>query len=166
LHTDWTFSARYVDTSVDRARWRFTANYRVLPTLQLGIEFNAAVEEVNPLVTWFILTESDRRPAMFLGTSSDRIGSPEGEQAYYATASKYVPFLRTAAYASLNYSEWDDGFNIPFGAAFEIGYGLSTRYMYDGQRSHALLDYYWKNVGVSLMWVWLETLGVSFNGGF
>jgi hypothetical protein len=137
----------------------------VLASLQLGIEFNAAVEEVNPLVTWFVFTESERRPALFLGTSSDRIGSPEGTQAYYATASKYVPILRSSAYVSLNYSEWDEGFNYPFGASFEIGRGFGARYMYDGQRSHALLDYYWNNVGVSLMWLWLETIGVAFHGG-
>lgn len=151
---------------VERARWRFTANYRVLATLQLGVEFNAAVEEVNPLVTWFVLTETQRRPALFFGTSSDRIGSPEGAQAYYATASKYVGVLRTSAYASLNYSEWNDEVNYPFGASFEVGRGLSARYMYDGRRSHALLDYYWNNIGVSLMWVWLETFGLAFFGGF
>jgi len=138
----------------------------VVSRLQLGVEFNAAVEEFNPLVTLFVLTETERRPALFLGTSSDRIGSPEGTQAYYATASKYIPILRTAAYASLNYSEWDEALNVPFGAALEIGYGFSARYMYDGQRSHALLDYYWNSVGVSLMYVWLETFGVSFYGGF
>jgi hypothetical protein len=37
--------------------------------------------------------------------------------------------------------------------------------MYDGQQSHALLDYYWGNAGVSVMWVWLETFGVAFHGG-
>jgi len=77
-----------------------------------------------------------------------------------------VPKLRTSGYVSLNYSEWDEGLNVPFGAAFEIGAGFSARYMYDGAQSHALLDYYWNTVGVSLMWVWLETFGVSFYGGF
>ena len=48
----------------------------MVPRLQVGVEFNAVVEEVNPLVTLFLLTEADHRPAMFLGTSSDRIGSP------------------------------------------------------------------------------------------
>lgn len=160
------FSARYVDTDVERARWRFTANYRVLERLQLGVEFNAVLGEFNPLATLFVITETERRPALFLGTSSDRIGSPEGTQAYYATASKVVPGLGTSAYLSLNYSEWDDGFNAPFGAAKEIGRGFAARYMYDGQRSHALLDYYRENVGISLMWVWLEKFGVALHGGF
>lgn len=160
------FSGRYVDTDVERARWRFTANYRVLDSLQLGVEFNAVVEEINLLVTWFLITETERAPAVLLGTSSDRIGSPEGAQAYYATASKSFSGLGLSTYLSLNYSEWDDGFNVPFGAAKEIGLGFATRYMYDGQRSHALLDYNLDHVGVSLMWVWLETFGVALHGGF
>ena len=73
---------------------------------------------------------------MFLGTSSDRIGSPEGTQAYYVTVAKYLPVVRTAPYASLNYSEWDEGWNIPFGATVELGGGFSLRPMYDGQRTH------------------------------
>lgn len=74
--------------------------------------------------------------------------------------------MRTSGYLSLNYSEWDGGINLPFGAAFDVGRGVSARYMYDGQRSHALLDYNWNNVGVSLIWVWLETFGMALNGGF
>ena len=131
-----------------------------------GIEFNAAVTEVNPIATLFLLLESEYRPALFLGTSSDRIGSPEGTQAYYATASKYLPWVRTAAYVSLNYSEWDEEFNFPFGAAFEIGRGFQAKYMYDGVYSHALLAYYYGNAGISLMYVWLDTFGVSLFGGF
>ena len=160
------FSARYVDTDVERARWRFTLNYRVLPRLQLGVEFNATVGEVGPLATLFLVTETADRPGLFLGTSSDRIGSPEGAQAYFATASKYFPTFGTTAYASFNYSEWDDGFNVPFGASQELGRDFAVRYMNDGQRSHALLDHYRENVGVSLMWVWLEQFGVALHGGF
>jgi hypothetical protein len=130
------------------------------------VEFNAAVDEVNPLATLFVLTETDRRPALFLGTSSDRIGSPAGTTATYATLSKTRADIGASAYLSLNYSEWDAGFNVPFGAGKDLGRGLGVRYMYDGQRSHALLDGYRGPVGVSLMWVWLERFGVAVHGGF
>jgi long-subunit fatty acid transport protein len=156
-----------VDTSVDRARWRFTASYAFYDRFQAGVEFNAAVTEFNPLATFFVLTETERRPALFLGTSSDRIGSPEGTQAFYATLSKYVPLVRTSGYVALNYSEWDSGFNVPFGAGFEVGRGFAARYMYDGQSSHLLLDYYYREQGgVTLMWVWLDTIGLALHGGF
>ena len=103
LQTTWVLSQRYVDTDVDRARWRSTANVRVLPSLQIGVEFNAKAEEVGPLVTWFLTTEGENRPAVFLGTSSDRIGSPPGKQSYYLTAAKRAPDLPVSAYATLNY---------------------------------------------------------------
>jgi hypothetical protein len=44
-------SLRYVDTELPRPRWRATANYRVVPSLQLGIEYNPVAGEVGPLAT-------------------------------------------------------------------------------------------------------------------
>jgi len=67
---------------------------------------------------------------------------------------------------SLNYSEWDGGFNVPFGANVELGRGFSLQPMYDGQRSHLLLNYDRERYGVSLLWVWLEEAGLSFNMRF
>ena len=112
------------------------------------------------------MTEEERRPALFAGTSSDRIGSPEGTQSYYLTASKHHPSWPVSAYASLNYSEWDGEVNFPFGAYVELGRGFSLQPMYDGQRSHLLLNWNRDRFGVSLLWVWLEEAGISFNVGF
>ena len=151
---------------MERARWRFTANYRLLDRLQVGVEFNAVVEEINPLVTLFILTETEKRPSIFLGTSSDRIGSPKGATAYYATVTKGVQKTGTSAYFSRNYSEWDEELNLPFGISQDFTRGFAGRYMYDGVQSHALLDYYFEKVGVSFMYVWLEQFGVALHGGF
>jgi hypothetical protein len=134
--------------------------------LQVGLEFNPKAEELGPLFTFFLLTESETAPALFIGTSSDRICSPVGKQAYYVTASKYLPVLRTSVYASLNFTEWDDGFNLPIGFGVELGKGFSVRPMYDGNRSHLLLNYFAAQYGVSLMYVWLETPGVAFFVGF
>lgn len=154
-----------MDTNLDRPRWRFTLNYRIHQRLQAGVELNPQAEEIGPLLTLFLLTETEERPALFLGTSSDRIGSPAGEQSYFATVSKYLPLLRTSLYGSLNYSEWDEGFNLPFGASFELGKGVSFRPMYDGERSHLLVNYFATQYGVSLMYVWLEKAGVSLSIG-
>ena len=151
---------------MDRPQWRFTANYSLHQRLQVGVEVNPKAKEAGPLVTLFLLTETRTRPALFLGTSSDRIGSPAGEQSYFATISKYIPRLRTSFYGSLNYSEWDGKFNIPFGAGVELGKGFSLRPMYDGDRGHVMLNYFTTHYGVSLMYVWLETPGISFSLGF
>ena len=159
-------SLRYVDTELPRPRWRATANYRVIPTLQLGAEYNPVADEVGPLATWFLLTEGERRPALFLGTSSDRIGSPEGTQSYYLTMAKVLPLVRTSPYVSLNYSEWDDGWNVPFGANVELGHGLSLQPMYDGHRTHLLASYATERLSATLIWAWLERAGVAVSVGF
>lgn len=137
-----------------------------MPTLQLGVEYNMAAQELSPLATFFVMTETERRPAVFFGTSSDRIGSPEGMQAYYVTTAKYLPFLRTAPYVTLNYSEWDEGLNIPFGANVELGAGLSIRPMYDGQRTHLLASWSGTRTSVTFIWAWLESAGAAVSFGF
>jgi len=160
------FSLRYVDTGLERPRWRSTATFAPVPTLQVGVEYNPMAGEAGPLLTWFLATETERRPAVFLGTSSDRIGSPAGEQAYFLTVAKYIPALRVAPYASLNYSEWDDGWNVPFGAGIELGGGFALRPMYDGNETHLMGSFATDRFSVSLMWVWLERAGAAVSFGF
>jgi hypothetical protein len=150
---------------VERARWRTTASYRVLHFAQIGVEYNPEVAEVTPIATVFLLTETDRRPALFLGTSADRIGSPEGTQSYYITASKLAPWVPVSAYATINYSEWDDGINFPFGAEWFVHEGFSVRGMYDGHKPHAMVSWFGDRFGVSLIAVWLDTFGISIAGG-
>jgi len=134
--------------------------------LQVGVEYNPVADEIGPLFTLFAITETETRPAFFLGASSDRIGSPPGTQSYYATTAKYLPFAHLAVYASLNYSEWDDAFNFPLGVTAELGKDFSLRHMYDGDRSHLLLNYFPHNFGVSLMYIWYERFGISLSAGF
>ena len=150
---------------MNRPRWRFTANYSPNRRVQIGVELNPKAGEAGPLVTLFLLTETEARPALFLGTSSDRIGSPVGTQSYFATVSKYIPGVRTSFFGSLNYSEWDGKFKFPFGAGVELGKGLSLRPMYDGDRGHLMLNCFAAKYGVSLMYVWLETMGISVSFG-
>jgi hypothetical protein len=166
LETKWSASLRYVDTDLDRPRWRSTLSYRLHQRLQLGVELNPEADEVGPLVTWFLLTEDERRPALFLGTSSDRIGSPAGTQSYYLTVAKHHPSWPVSAYVSLNYSEWDDALNLPFGVEVELGQHFSVRQMYDGQRTHLMLNYAGRNFGASLLWVWLDRIGIAFSTQF
>lgn len=155
-----------MDTPIDRPRWRATLNARVLPRLQLGVEANPAADEVGPLASLFLLTETETRPALFAGTSSDRIGSPAGTQSYYLTLAKYLPAIRTSPYVSLNWSEWDERFNVPFGASVELGAGFSLRPMYDGHRSHLMGTWSGSRVSVSALWVWFERAGAAVSLGF
>ena len=154
------------DMDAERPRWRLTLNYRLHRRFQLGIEYNPVVQEVNPLFSLFLFTETALRPALFLGTSSDRIGSPEGEHAYFLTATKRLPQLPISAYATINYSELDDNLNFPFGVSVDFGKGFSVRPMYDGARSHLVFNYFQTHVGVSLMYIWLERFGISMSTAF
>ena len=159
-------SLRYIDTGHDRARWRSTASYRLLPTFQIGAEFNPVVGEVGPIATWFFMPELGKRPAAFLGTSSDRIGSPEGTQCYYLTVAKNLDPAPISIYGSLNYSEWDAGVNFPFGANVEVRPGFVIQPMYDGERTHLLGTWSGPQVSVTLIWAWLESAGIAASIGF
>jgi hypothetical protein len=127
---------------------------------------NPAVGEVGPIATWFFLTESGRRPAAFLGTSSDRIGSPEGTQAYYLTLAKNLDPVPISVYGSVNYSEWDEGINFPFGANLEVRPGWTIQPMYDGNRTHLLGTYSAERYSVTLIYAWLESAGIAASIGF
>jgi hypothetical protein len=157
---------RWVDTAVDRARWRATLAYRPLSRLMVGVEYNPAEQEATPLASLFLLHESRTLPAAFLGTSSDRIGSPEGTQCYFLTAMKAIPSLPVSVYGTANWSEWDDELNFPFGADFDLGRGLSFRPMYDGHRTHLTATYARSRMSVTALWVWLEKPGLSVSFGF
>jgi hypothetical protein len=166
LHTNWAFSLRYVDTEQSRPRWRMTGTRRVLPTLQLGLEYNPAAKEVGPLATWFFLSEQGMRPAAFVGTSSDRIGSPRGKRAYYLTVAKNVDPVPASLYASANYSEWDQGWNVPFGLNLEVVPRVTVQPMYDGHRTHLLASYASDRYSVTLIWAWLDRAGLAVSAGF
>lgn len=157
---------RWIDTEVDRPRWRATATVRVHPRVQVGLEANPGVGEVGPLATIFVVTETHRVPAVLLGTSSDRIGSPEGTQSYYVTIAKHIPGTPVAPYASVNWSEWDDEINFPFGANLQLPGGFSLQPMYDGARSHLLASWANERFSVTAIAAWYERFGLAFSTGF
>jgi hypothetical protein len=67
---------------------------------------------------------------------------------------------------SLNYSEWDDGWNVPFGASLEWPRGFSLRPMYDGAETHLMVSFATERFSVSALWVWLERAGLAVSAGF
>ena len=143
-----------------------TLSYRLLPTLQAGIEFNAAVGEVDPIVNWFALTETDTRPAVIFGTSSDRIGTPKGKQSYYVTFAKQIGTLPVAPYVSLSYSETDRALRIPFGANIQLGNQWMLLPMYDGHASHTMLTFVEGRASIGLIAAWNRRFGLSVGYHF
>jgi hypothetical protein len=141
---------------------------RVHRRLNLGIEWNPGESEVGPLANLFLLMETRTRPALSLGTSSDRIGTERGKTSVYLTAAKRwpSPSVPLSGYVSLNWSETDDAVNVPFGGTVHLGERYDLRAMYDGQRTHLLAGASVGRVQVTALLVWLEHAGIALSTGF
>lgn len=155
-----------MDTPVRRPRWRINAATRVTPRLSLGVEYNAVEGEWSPTGNWIANTESERWPLVSFGTSSDRIGTPEGNQAYFVTFAKSLPNFPAAPYVSINYSEFENGFNFPFGVNFNLAPNWDFLAMNDGRNSHLLLTYRQPDFSISLLSIWLKRPGISISWGY
>lgn len=135
------------------------------PRLQLGIELNPAAGEVGPLANYMLNVESADTPMMNLGTSSDRIGTPAGYQCLYLTVAKTFD-SRFVPYVSVNYSQFDQAINIPFGVSIYLDKHWVLLPMNDGRKSHLMLTYRQPSQSVSLMWVWFRHPGLSMSWHF
>ena len=167
----WTYSLRLLSNQIDRAAWRNTLMYRLTDDLQVGLEYNPLAGDVSPLANWRVVRETQARPAVILGTSSDRIGTPEGNQGYYVTFSKDLEpqtGLPVAPYVAIQYSEYDRGINFPMGAAIRLGHDWVLTPTYDGHAFHPMLTYRWKQGQYSLTGILVRGRdpGFSFAVGF
>jgi len=142
--------------------------YRATPRLSLGLEANLAASEVVPNANWIALVETPKLPMVSFGTSSDRIFTPEGYQAYYATVAKSIPGTSASAYVSVNYSEFDRGINFPFGVNVALTPEWDFLGMHDSERTHLLLTRKFPRSNITLMVVDLERprFGISYGIGF
>ena len=81
----WTYGVRYIPDILDRAKWRNTLTYRLLPRLTVGVEYNPLAKDVKPLANWLAISETEKRPAVIffhgLGLSHMDLeqSSPEGK---------------------------------------------------------------------------------------
>ncbi len=163
----WTLSGRVIPGAVRRAQVRTTLTYRIAPRLQAGIEVNprSTEEKVNPLVNWLALPETKNTPAVIIGTSSDRIGTPSG-QSFYATASKNLrreTHLPIAPYFGFAYGTYEDRFR-PIGG-LNVGFTeqFTALVIFDGVHVHEMLNFSYKRHGFSLLLVRGHQLGLSYN---
>lgn len=165
----WTWSLRLIPGAVPRAQIRTTLTYRFHPRLTAGIEINprgeSASARVGPLVNFLVMTETEKRPALIVGTSSDRIGTADG-QSYYATLSKNLKRetgLPIAPYGGIAYSGFQNrllgigGLNVQFTRDFA---GLA---MFDGVHVHPMVFYKYKRSQFLFILVRGRTPGVGYN---
>lgn len=139
----WTYGVRVVSNQIDRATWRNTLTYRFHPRFTAGVEYNPLAGKVSPLANLVALTETHKRPALILGTSSDRIGTPFG-QSFYATLSKnlkHATGLPVAPYVGVTYGTFEDRFRIIGGLNISLDERWSSTILFDGVRVHPLINY-------------------------
>lgn len=108
------------------------------------------------------------RPAVILGTSSDRIGTPSG-QSFYATLSKDLrgaTGIPLAPYAGVAYGTYEDEGRVIGGANVTFGGGFSATLIFDGVHLHELVTWASGRHGVSLVLVRGQHPGFSYNVRF
>jgi len=129
---------RVIANQIDRARWRNTVTFKILPTLSAGVEYNPLAEKASPLANWVAITETKERPAIILGTSSDRIGTTSG-QSFYATASKDLKRLTQlpiAPYVGAAYGTYEEKLRAIGGVNLRFPLNFSSLIIYDGVKVH------------------------------
>lgn len=139
----WTYGVRLIANQIDRATWRNTLTYRFHPRFTAGVEYNPLAGKVSPLANVVALTETHVRPALILGTSSDRIGTPSG-QSFYATFSKNLKHqtgLPIAPYVGAAYGTYEDRLRVIGGLNISVGEGWSSTILFDGVRVHPTVNY-------------------------
>lgn len=139
---------------------------KVTSRLQVGVEGNLAAEEYGPLLNWIVTPETEKTPLMTLGTSSDRIFSPKGEQAFYATFAKGIKGTNLAPYAGLSWSTWEDKLLFPVGVNVSLALEWDFLQMYDGRNSHSLVTFKTETTNYTVMLIRMERIGLSVGIGF
>ena len=164
----WEISHRYLTGQVPRATHRTIVMHQLHPQLKLGIEWNPRADEVGFVANWRAASETATRPAVVFGTSSDRIGTPEG-QAYFVSVSKSLheaTGLPIAPYISASYSGYENRVLIPFGVNVAIGRQWSAMLLNDGVHTHLSATYAWSRFAVTLLAVERKDFGISIGTRF
>ena len=164
----WTLGVRLLTNQIPRAAVRTTLTYRFHPRLTAGVEYNPRVGEVGVIANYLALTETERRPALMLGTSTDRIGTPSG-QSFYVTLSKNLrreTGLPIAPYVGAAFGTFDDRLR-PIGG---LNIFLPKRFFllvtFNGVNVHPLLSFTHKRHALSLIMVKGRDPGMSYSVTF
>ena len=138
--------------------------YKVNADLQVGVEYNPLADDVGPLLNWRVLREAEGQPAIIVGTSSDRIGTPSG-RAFYVTFSKEVS-QGVGLYVGASYSQYERRILIPAGVSLRHDDHWSSLLVFDGVKFHPMVTYSWDQYSFTLLLAQLKDIGFNFTVGF
>lgn len=156
---------------VDRARVRTTLTYALAPDVRVGLEYNPLADDVGLLANWRAVAETETRPAILLGTSSDRIGTEDG-RAYFATASKDLEGwldVPVAPYAGVSCGESDDELAAIGGLSIRWSDRITSLHLWDGHNLHHVIEHAFDRSTLGLVVVDLDGsyyAGISWNISF
>jgi hypothetical protein len=164
----WTYGVRFIPNVIDRAKWRNTLTYQVNSRLSVGVEYNPLAGKVSPLANFVAVTETEKRPALILGTSSDRIGTPSG-QSFYATVSKSFEKetgLPIAPYVGVAYGTYEKRARLIGGLNVYFPKGFSSTILFDGVKVHPTFNYSYGRHQFGLILVEGKKAGVNYSVSF
>jgi len=164
----WTLGVRLLTNQIPRAAVRTTLTYKFHPRVQAGIEYNPRASEFKPLANILVVTEGERRPALMIGTSTDRIGTPSG-QSFYATFSKNLQRetgLPIAPYVGLTYGTYDHRTRPIGGLSITLSSKFSLLTTYNGVNVHPVLIFTHERHALSLIMVKGRDPGMSYSVTF
>ncbi len=164
----WAFSTRLIDDQIPRATWRTTLTYKLFPTFLAGVEYNPRAGKVSPLANWLLMPENSKRPALMLGTSSDRIGTPSG-QSFYMTVSKNLrgedkPVV--APYLAFTYGTYEDKFRVGGGLNIGLTRRIHSLIVFDGVHVHPMLGFDYHRQTISFFLVRGKEPGIGYSVSF
>jgi len=136
---------------VDRAEWRVVGAWRAHQRLSLAVEWNPGESELLPNFNLAPSLPSEHVPGvgMMVGTSSDRIGTPDGRA--WFTAFSLDPKAwgwetsPVTGYAGASYGTFQNDLRAIGGLAYSITPFVSAGVQHDGINVHGILS---MNAGV------------------
>jgi hypothetical protein len=164
----WTFGLRLLTHQIPRASVRTTLTYRFHERVQAGVEYNPRADEVGVIANILLLGETANRPALLVGTSTDRIGTPSG-QSFYATFSKNLrreTGLPISPYVGAAYGTFDDQLRPVAGLTIALSRRFSLLGTFNGVNVHGLLNFTHKQHTLSLVMVKGRDPGMSYSFSF
>lgn len=157
---------RFIPDEINRAKLRTTLLYLFSNRIRAGIEWNPLADDASLLVNLHLVREGKNRPAVILGLSSDRIGTPSGKSVFL-TASydlKPVTGLSLAPYVGLAHGTFEDKTRAIAGLNVRLSSSLSALAIFDGVHLHEVLSFERGRHGLSAVFIRNgRRVGVSYN---
>ncbi len=154
---------------MDRAAVRATLIYRWHPRIHFGVEYNPKVGEVRPLLTLIPVTETQNRPAIIFGVSSDRIGTPSGTSLYLTTSKdlEHWTGLPIAPYGGIVWGSYEHKFRAIGGLNIRFHPRLSSLIQFDGVKVHPGMTYTFSEAhAVTFLMIRGKSPGMTYTFSF